>query len=126
MIFTQNYASLNRKIMLRQITEGMEYSLEENRIIETKHNYIDFDKMLMRKGAISADVGEKCIISLNMRDGILLCRGKGNPDWNYSSSLDPSYQFPYFDFYQVSNPSSILNWLFFWVFDAPVRYIVYK
>ena len=55
-------------------------------MIETIHNYIDFNKMILRKGAVSAEEGELCIVSLNMRDGILLCRGKGNPDWNFSSA----------------------------------------
>ena len=48
------------------------------------HNYIDFDDMVMRKGAIRAHEGEPCVVALNMRDGVLLCRGKGNADWNRS------------------------------------------
>jgi len=86
MIFAQNYASLNRKIMLRDISEGLGHVFDEIKILETIHNYIDFDKMIIRKGAISADKDELCIISLNMRDGILICKGKGNKDWNYSSA----------------------------------------
>ena len=42
--------------------------------------------MILRKGAVSAEEDEICIISLNMRDGILICRGKGNEDWNYSAA----------------------------------------
>ena len=63
---------------------GVEYNKEN--LIETTHNYIDFSRFILRKGAISAEENEKCLISLNMRDGILLCKGKGNPDWNYSSA----------------------------------------
>ena len=63
---------------------GVEYNKEN--LIETTHNYIDFKRFILRKGAISAEENEKCLISLNMRDGILLCKGKGNPDWNYSSA----------------------------------------
>ena len=58
----------------------------EESILETIHNYIDFNRMILRKGAISAEENEVCIISLNMKDGILICRGKGNEDWNYSSA----------------------------------------
>ena len=51
---------------------------------ESVHNYISDDNII-RKGSISAAVGEKCIIPLNMRDGSLLCTGKGNPEWNCSA-----------------------------------------
>ena len=57
---------------------------DETKIIESTHNYIDFDKFILRKGAISADKDRLCIISLNMRDGIIICRGLGNPEWNHS------------------------------------------
>lgn len=52
---------------------------------DTIHNYIDTDNMILRKGSISAQAGERVIIPLNMRDGSLICTGKGNPDWNYSA-----------------------------------------
>lgn len=52
---------------------------------ETIHNYIDFDTNIVRKGAISAKEGELLLIPLNMRDGCIIGRGKGNPDWNYSA-----------------------------------------
>ncbi len=51
---------------------------------ESVHNYISDDNII-RKGSISAAEGERCIIPLNMRDGSLLCTGKGNPDWNCSA-----------------------------------------
>lgn len=51
----------------------------------TVHNYIDLDNMILRKGSVSAQAGEKLIIPINMRDGSLICIGKGNPDWNYSA-----------------------------------------
>lgn len=53
--------------------------------IETIHNYIDVNNMILRKGAVSAQDGEKLIIPMNMRDGSLICVGKGNSDWNYSA-----------------------------------------
>ena len=51
----------------------------------TIHNYIDTDSMILRKGAVSAQKGERLLIPVNMRDGSLLCTGKGNADWNYSA-----------------------------------------
>ncbi len=89
MIFTQNYASENRKIMIKQVINNLSYSNMNNfddHLLETIHNYIDFNKMILRKGAISAEENEICIISLNMKDGILICKGKGNEDWNFSSA----------------------------------------
>lgn len=51
----------------------------------TIHNYIDINEMILRKGSISARLGERVIIPLNMRDGSIIAYGKGNPDWNYSA-----------------------------------------
>ena len=51
----------------------------------TIHNYIDTDNMILRKGAVSAQNGERLLIPINMRDGSLLCTGKGNEDWNFSA-----------------------------------------
>lgn len=51
----------------------------------TIHNYIDTDEMILRKGAIAAHAGEKILIPINMRDGVVLATGKGNPEWNYSA-----------------------------------------
>ena len=48
------------------------------------HNYID-EYRILRKGAISARLGERVVIPLNMRDGALIGRGLGNPDWNFSA-----------------------------------------
>ncbi len=49
------------------------------------HNYIDTENLILRKGAISAEAGEPVIIPLNMRDGCILGRGRGNPEWNRSA-----------------------------------------
>ena len=51
----------------------------------TVHNYIDTAEMILRKGAVSAREGELLLIPVNMRDGSILARGKGNPEWNYSA-----------------------------------------
>ncbi|WP_342599502.1 RtcB family protein [Psychrobacillus sp. FSL H8-0483] len=78
----QKYAAYNRKTMVEVICRGMNWDIESE--FDTIHNYIDLDHMILRKGAISAQEGEIVIIPMNMRDGSLICRGKGNPDWNYS------------------------------------------
>ena len=52
---------------------------------ESMHNYIDIDNGIIRKGATSAQNGERLIIPINMRDGSIFATGKGNPDWNFSA-----------------------------------------
>jgi tRNA-splicing ligase RtcB (3'-phosphate/5'-hydroxy nucleic acid ligase) len=84
MILAQKLAVMNRHIMLQLILREIDVEFIEARILESTHNYIDFKHMVLRKGAISAQKGEICIVSLNMRDGILICEGKGNEDWNCS------------------------------------------
>lgn len=79
----QRWAALNRRLislLLVKFFKGTEV-VEE---FESVHNYIS-DSNIIRKGAISAQEGERCIIPLNMRDGSLLCTGLGNPDWNWSA-----------------------------------------
>lgn len=83
MKIVQEYASLNRKTMMKIILEHL--GLHEEETFSTIHNYIDTEYMILRKGAVSARNGEKLIIPMNMRDGSLICVGKGNPDWNYSA-----------------------------------------
>ena len=51
----------------------------------TIHNYIDTEHRILRKGSVSAQKGERLLIPINMRDGALLCVGKGNPEWNFSA-----------------------------------------
>lgn len=79
----QRFAVLNRHTMARMIIEGL--GVEAVSEWETIHNYIDVCNMILRKGAISAQAGERVIIPMNMRDGSLVCIGKGNPDWNFSA-----------------------------------------
>ena len=83
MKIVQNFASLNRQAMAADIIKGMKFTEIES--FSTIHNYIDTDNKILRKGAISARDGEKIIIPLNMRDGCLICEGKGNADWNFSA-----------------------------------------
>ena len=83
MKLVQRFAMLNRKAMMDEILRGMELEAEEE--FTTIHNYIDTDAMILRKGAVSARAGEKLLIPINMRDGSLICVGKGNRDWNCSA-----------------------------------------
>lgn len=83
MKIAQRYAMLNRKAMIDVIVKGMGFHVVEQ--FTTIHNYIDTDEMILRKGAIAAHKGEKVLIPINMRDGSLICTGKGNEDWNFSA-----------------------------------------
>ena len=85
----QQWAKINRRmitglIMDYLISQGYAELCEDDLQFESIHNYISDDNII-RKGAISANAGEKCIIPLNMRDGSLICIGKGNEDWNCSA-----------------------------------------
>jgi len=83
MKIVQRFAELNRKAIVNEIARGMGLKTLEQ--FTTIHNYIDIKTMILRKGAVSAQKGELLLIPINMRDGSLICRGKGNPDWNYSA-----------------------------------------
>ena len=83
MKLVQEFAMLNRKAMMDEIIKGMGLHIDEE--FTTIHNYIDTDAMILRKGAVSAKAGETLLIPINMRDGSLICIGKGNTDWNCSA-----------------------------------------
>ena len=83
MKIAQRFAGLNRQAMMDTIVKGMGFHVIEQ--FTTIHNYIDVDNMILRKGSVSAQTGERLLIPINMRDGSLLCTGKGNPDWNFSA-----------------------------------------
>ena len=83
MKIAQKFAELNRQAMMDVIVEEMGLHVVEQ--FTTIHNYIDMDKMILRKGAVSAQRGEMLLIPINMRDGSLICMGKGNEDWNCSA-----------------------------------------
>lgn len=86
MHLAQKYASLNRQTMLDNIVEEMGWK-EPSYAINSIHNFIDIkeDELIIRKGATKAEAGHDLIIPINMRDGTLLAKGKGNSDWNYSA-----------------------------------------
>ena len=79
----QEYAALNRRIITQVILKACKLHAVEQ--FETIHNYIDTDHMILRKGSVSARAGERLLIPINMRDGALICIGRGNPDWNESA-----------------------------------------
>ncbi len=83
MKLVQKFAVLNRKAMMNELIKGMKLKVAEE--FTTIHNYIDTDAMILRKGAVSAKKGEKLLIPINMRDGSLICIGRGNEDWNCSA-----------------------------------------
>ncbi|MCL2680732.1 MAG: RtcB family protein [Coriobacteriia bacterium] len=103
----QEYATLNRIAICADILEFLGLDPDNNQIfdrsITTIHNYIDLggdlggepastgeskntsDHHILRKGAVRALHDELFLLPLNMADGMLLCRGKGNADWNQSA-----------------------------------------
>ena len=83
MAIAQAYADLNRRAMMDTILKGMGLKAAER--FTTIHNYIDLEHGILRKGAVSAQEGERLLIPINMRDGSLICIGKGNEDWNCSA-----------------------------------------
>lgn len=84
MVVCQEFARLNHETIAYIIGKYMRIKFDKH--IYTMHNYIDAtEQMILRKGAVSANYGENLIIPMNMRDGSLICVGKGNADWNYSA-----------------------------------------
>ena len=85
MIFAQYYAELNRATIAYLIETNIPGNFDVTDKITTNHNFIDFEDFIIRKGAIRSYKNEKMIIPYNMEDGIIICEGKSNPDWNYSA-----------------------------------------
>lgn len=83
MIFCQVYAQENRRMISSEILKALNTFTIQH--IETIHNYISFNDFVIRKGAVSAHKGEVFILPFNMEDGILICEGKGNSEWNNSA-----------------------------------------
>ena len=89
MVIAQAYAEFNHMVIDRLVMEAIcQGSQKKANILEqiyTTHNYIDFSMKMMRKGAVAAPKDEKLVIPFNMRDGLIIARGKGNEDWNQSA-----------------------------------------
>lgn len=84
MIFSQVYAEVNRGLIVKTILGILDKKALDT--IDTIHNYIDFQDFIIRKGAVRSYVGERFVCPLNMRDGVLLCEGKSNPEWLFSAN----------------------------------------
>lgn len=96
----RQFAALNREMILYAILKRMKWKLADD-VISCSHNYIDrlssqnietaiddkqdTNALVLRKGAVSALDGQNVIIPINMKDGVILGRGKGNIDWNCSA-----------------------------------------
>ena len=78
------FARRNKEIMAREILEFLKVE-EKGGSIKSNHNYYDREERVVRKGAVSARKGEVFLCPVNMRDGTLVCVGKGNCDWNCSA-----------------------------------------
>ena len=89
MVLAQAYAEYNHTVIHRLIVNAISETCGRKvnvvRHIHTAHNYIDFSMRILRKGAVSAKDGQELVIPFNMRDGLIIARGKGNADWNYSA-----------------------------------------
>lgn len=83
MIFAQRYASESRKQMAQAVADVLDVEPKDS--IESVHNFVDFRDGVIRKGATRAHEGERVIVPFNMRDGTIICEGKGNSEWNNSA-----------------------------------------
>lgn len=84
MLVAQVYADVNRRCIMDAILGilGLEKAIDE---VQTIHNFIDFRDFIVRKGSVRAYKGERFVLPFNMRDGILICEGKSNREWNCSA-----------------------------------------
>lgn len=85
MVIAQAYARYNHEIIRDRIFAILRKLCKAKCTdsIITTHNSIDVADVfpMLRKGAIDASEGRRAFIPFNMRDGIAICEGKGNPDW---------------------------------------------
>jgi len=86
LLIAQTYAFTNRLIMMTRILNALDIKHSQVKdTVSSVHNFIDFHDFIIRKGAIASRADEKIVIPFNMEDGTLICKGKGNADWNYSA-----------------------------------------
>lgn len=82
------YALYNHKVISRLMLEALrqqDTAAEVTDMVRSIHNYVDFTDHIIRKGAVRSYEGERLVIPFNMRDGLAICRGKNNDDWNFSA-----------------------------------------
>ncbi len=80
MIFAQTFAWENRRRMISLIQDELGFEIKER--VHSPHNLIDFQDLVLRKGATRAHEGERFVLPLDMANGTLICEGKGNDEWN--------------------------------------------
>ncbi len=89
MVLAQAYAEYNHQVIDRLVMDAIcQGSHKKASVVEqiyTTHNYIDFSMKMLRKGAVAAPEGRRLVIPFNMRDGLIIARGKGNEEWNQSA-----------------------------------------
>ena len=78
------FAIYSRIYIAMSICEHLGVKIYNTKIEHCIHNYID-NNGIIRKGACSAYENQRVVIPINMRDEIIIGRGLGNPDWNYSA-----------------------------------------
>lgn len=83
MVFAQTYAEENRRLICDAVAEVLDGEVRDT--INSTHNYIDFDDLVIRKGATSVHEGERGVIPFDMSRGSVIVEGKGNDDWNSSA-----------------------------------------
>lgn len=83
MQIAQEFACANREAIAEAIAMAMDWQILDK--WESVHNYIDLERRILRKGAISALSGQKVLVPINMRDGSLVGVGKGAKKWNFSA-----------------------------------------
>lgn len=81
----QEFARLNREIICRTACQFFGRDYDSLGVFESVHNYIDLEGGIIRKGSIQALKGQRVIIPINMKDGSIIGRGKGNPEYNLSA-----------------------------------------
>jgi tRNA-splicing ligase RtcB (3'-phosphate/5'-hydroxy nucleic acid ligase) len=83
MTIAQQYAAMNRSVIGQEICKILKTQPID--VIESVHNYIDTEDLVIRKGAVRSYKGQRLLIPFNMKDGLLVCVGKSNPEWNNSA-----------------------------------------
>lgn len=82
------YALYNHEVISRLVLEALRRQDTEAKVVDVVrsiHNYVDFTDHIIRNGAVRSYKGERLVIPFNMRDGMAICRGKSNTDWNCSA-----------------------------------------
>lgn len=86
------YALYNHEVISRLVMEALQRQVADAKVtdmVRSIHNYVDFNDHIIRKGAVRSYDGERLVIPFNMRDGLAICRGKSNADWNCSALMEP-------------------------------------